>query len=213
MDDLQKWELIDDSWSMNYGNNEPVVWLEPPFKREVSATLRASETLIFLRSFEGFDTDKNYYELLQKFAHIFNLHYVPHKRAYCELDENGDVRSVVRTINLPEWGAPRGGTVIVASRRYLDEYLLISDAIAMRAFDFTRYGKTGFLAGATIGAKPSERTPNSATNWLFNLASAATCVAFRSCVRSNLMAQLHYRLTHAHEATQYRVLCRLRLEK
>jgi hypothetical protein len=203
MDDLQKWELMHDSWSMNYGNNEPVVWLEPPFKHESSKTLRSGEKLIFSRSFEGFDTDKQYYELLQKFAHIFDLHYVPHRKAYCRLDENGDVQSVVRVINLPESGALRAGTVIVASRRFLDEYLLISDAIAVRAFDFTRFDKNGF----TGWGDNRNETKRKDAEFGYRLTIQPGVGSYMRGVQIvrplESMAQFYYRLTHAHEARQY----------
>ena len=43
MDDLRKWELTHDKWSMNYSYGEPAVWLEPPFNSETSETLRHCE--------------------------------------------------------------------------------------------------------------------------------------------------------------------------
>jgi hypothetical protein len=203
MDDLQKWELMHDSWSMNYGNNEPAIWLEPPFKYESSKTLRTGEKLIFSRSFEGFETDKHYYELLQKFAHVFDLHYVPHKKAFCRLDENGDVESVVRIINLPESGSSRAGTVIVASRCVLDEYLLISDAFAVRAFDFTRYDKYGFPGW---GANRNE-TKREDAEFGYRLTVQPGVGSYMRGVQIvrplESMAQFHYRLTHADETRQY----------
>jgi hypothetical protein len=202
MDELQKWELTRDKWSMNYVYDEPHVWLDPPFDSEVSATLRASEPLFFLRSFEGFEPDKHYYELSQKFAHIFDLHYVPHKRAYCDLDENGDVRSVVRIINIPAWGSLRAGTVIVALRRVLDEYLLISGAVAMRAFDFTRYGK-GF-PGWGNNRSETKRTDTEFGYTLTIQRGVGSYMRGVQIVRPlESGAQFHYRLTHAHEAKQY----------
>ena len=57
MDELQKWQLIHDRWSMNWLMNEPTVWLEAPFNDEPSQTLRTAETspnyLARLRRFGG----------------------------------------------------------------------------------------------------------------------------------------------------------------
>ncbi len=41
MSDLDRWELINDRWGLNYGFDKPIAWLEPPFKRETSKALRA----------------------------------------------------------------------------------------------------------------------------------------------------------------------------
>jgi hypothetical protein len=188
---------------MNYGNNEPAIWLEPPFKYESSKTLRTGEKLIFSRSFEGFDTDKHYYELLQKFAYVFNLHYVPHKKAFCRLDENGDLESVVRIINLPESGSSCAGTVIVASRRVLDEYLLISDAFAVRVFDFTRFEKNSFQGW---GGNRNE-TKREDAEFGYRLTIQPGVGSYMRGVQIvrplESMAQFHYRLTHADETRQY----------
>jgi len=200
---LQKWELVQDSWSMNYGNDKPLVWLEPPFKYENSKALRSAEKLIFLRSFEGFDGEKHYFELLQKFAHIFNLHYVPHKKAYCRLDESGDVQSIVNILTLADSGGLRSGTVIVVARRLLDEYLLMSDAVAIRAFDFTRFDKNNFPGW---GDKRKETTREDA-EFGYRLTIQPGVGSYMRGVQIvrpiETMAQFHYRLAHAHEARGY----------
>jgi hypothetical protein len=67
--ELQKWELIDDQWSMNWEMNNTAVRLEAPFDQEPSPTLRSAEPLIFSRSFDGFEGEKQYFQLSQKFEH------------------------------------------------------------------------------------------------------------------------------------------------
>jgi hypothetical protein len=203
MDDLQKWELIHDSWSMNYGNKEPVVWLEPPFKHESSKALRSAEKLIFSRSFEGFDIDKHYYELLQKFAHIFGLHYVQHRRAYCSLDENGDVQSVIRIINLPDQAGLRAGTVIVASRRFIDEYLLMSEAIAVRAFDFTRFDKNAFPGWGDNRNEIYREDAEFGCRLTIQPGIGSYMRGVQIVRPLESMAQFYDRLAHADEAKQY----------
>ena len=44
MSDLDRWELINDRWGLNYSFDRPIVWLEPPFKRETSKAVRAHYT-------------------------------------------------------------------------------------------------------------------------------------------------------------------------
>jgi hypothetical protein len=66
MAELQKWELIDDHWSMNWEMNDTAVCLEAPFDHEPRRTLRRAEPLIFSRSFNGFEGEKQYFQLSQK---------------------------------------------------------------------------------------------------------------------------------------------------
>ena len=52
--------------------------------------LKHRQNLIFSRRMEGVD-DPHYYELLQEFAHTTGMHWREEQRAYCQIDENGDV--------------------------------------------------------------------------------------------------------------------------
>ncbi len=136
--ELREWELIHDRWGLNYSFNEPRVWLEPPFASERIDAFKNAEKLLFTRSFTGYEDDKNYFEILQKFAHTIDLHYIGHKNAWCRLDENGDIEEVLRILKFPNKAGLDTEYVATVLRSVLDEYLLASQAIAIRAFDFTR---------------------------------------------------------------------------
>ena len=142
--DLRDWDLMHDKWSYNYDWDKPDVWHTPPFDSDRNPTFRDGEALIVQRSFAGFEGEKSYYELSQKFSHIFDLHFVSHMQAWCRLDEHGDVEPVVKITNLPKGATGYAGTIITVSRQILDEYLLAGRFALVRAFDFTRYEPKNF---------------------------------------------------------------------
>jgi hypothetical protein len=147
IEDLRSWNLnVASSWSIDvvHSGSRKFLSLEDPLGSGCGRTLRNGEKLVFPRSFEGRQGQKGYYELFQKFAHVFGLHFLAERNAYCRLDKRGDVQDVVRTIELPERGE-RGGIAIVAfDRATLDEYLAATDSALVVLFDFTRYRPRGF---------------------------------------------------------------------
>jgi hypothetical protein len=97
IDDLLQWSLNpDDTWSVWTSADE--VGIAPPLDDPGCETLKGSEQLLISRSFEGRLGDKWYFELLQKFAHIADLHYVPERRAWCKIDRHGDVVDLAESL-------------------------------------------------------------------------------------------------------------------
>ena len=99
----------------------------------LSRKLKHRQNLIFGRRMEGLD-DPCYYELLQEFAHTTGIHWREEQRAYCQIDDNGDIEPVV-SITKPD---ARGGiTLITCKREPLEQYLAATGNILIRFFDFT----------------------------------------------------------------------------
>ncbi len=75
IDDLMCWSCNpSSSWRLNVTLSEPrSVSISPPLESTGTKTLDRGEQLIFSRRFEGLPGTKRYYEVLQKFAHIFDL--------------------------------------------------------------------------------------------------------------------------------------------
>ncbi|HEY8098239.1 MAG TPA: hypothetical protein VIE65_19435, partial [Methylobacter sp.] len=161
------------------------------------------EKLAFTRWFEGHEGDKRYFEILQKFAHIFDLHYIEHKKAYCRLDENGDLESVVRIFSLAESASVRGGAVIVVARRVLDEYLLMSEAVAVRTFDFTRLDVNTFRGWG--GNRNESKHEDGVLGYRLTIQSGVGSYLRGAQLARPIetMGQFHYRLTHANEVREY----------
>jgi hypothetical protein len=139
-DDIMRWSANPtSSWSIasSFGDAGRV-WIEPPLADAGSKVLATGEQLIFSRSFEGRQEHRRYVELLQKLSHLFDLHYVPERNAYCKYDKRGDIEDIVRIICVPGEGDRFGWTVVTIDRAALDTYLALTDAAIIRVFDFTR---------------------------------------------------------------------------
>ena len=136
------------SWSCNaysaWGvatSSDPADRVEvvPPLHWTGSQTLDKGEQLVFCRHFEGRVGEKSYVEILQKFLHLSDLHYLRERSAYCKLDSNGDVQDAVSVFEPPKVaGQPFGGRIVTVTREILDRYAAITDATIVRTFDFTR---------------------------------------------------------------------------
>ncbi len=55
---------------------------------------------MFGRQFDGHVGRRHYYEVLQKFTHIFDVHLVEERNAYCRLDSHGDIEEVIRIVEM-----------------------------------------------------------------------------------------------------------------
>jgi hypothetical protein len=82
--------------------------------------MRNGEQLVFARSFEGHTERRSYIEVLQKFTHIFDLHFMPELKAYCRLNRHGDIDEVARIITVDAGREYHGGTVVTFDRQLLD---------------------------------------------------------------------------------------------
>ncbi len=101
-------------------------------------SIKKSQSLIFHRTLEGVnDSDADYYELLQEFAHISGIHWRNERSAYCKFDENGDLNNIVSVSKKPI----NPINLVTVNRETLDEYLYLSNSAIVRVFDFTLFGK------------------------------------------------------------------------
>ena len=147
IDDLMLWNC--DAYSgwglVTSYHPTPSIDISPPLDGDSSETLAKGEQLIFAREFDGRVGDKRYFEILQKFLHISNLHYLAERKAYCRLDGHGDVEDVIRIFEIPvEAGQMFGGTIVTVVREVLDRYATLTDSTIVRTFDFTRASLSRF---------------------------------------------------------------------
>lgn len=146
IEDLMGWNSAFSSWGVEATFREPTtVSIVPPLHDTGSNTLDRGELLVFGRSFEGRVGKKSYYEVLQKFMHVFGLHWMESRNAHCRLDKHGDVEDVIRIIEIPARGTEYGGTIITFNRELLDEYLVLTDSAIARMFDVTCYRDRDFF--------------------------------------------------------------------
>ncbi len=108
-----------------------------------SKSLDNATRLIFKRIFEGFvSKGRHYFELLQEYAHICEIHWRPERHAYCRFNENGDFDPLV-TVSTRE---DKGNNLDLVTFKWkpLEEYLVASDSSLVRLFDFTLYKPGNF---------------------------------------------------------------------
>ncbi len=102
-----------------------------------SASLKHAKPIIFRRHIEGLDGPAGvYYEILQEYSHLADVHWRAEQSAYCRYDENGDIRHSVSITKRDQKTDPKA-SLVSFKREELEEYLAISDLILIRMFDFT----------------------------------------------------------------------------
>jgi hypothetical protein len=157
VEDLMSWNLDPcSSWriEVNYsGDPARAISIAEPMSGMGCKSLQNGEKLVFARFLGGRQGEKNYYEILQKFAHLFDLHFLPERNAYCRLDKRGDVEDIVRIIEIPGKGGRWGTSVVTLNREVLGDYLAITDSVLVIAFDFTRVQPRGFGGWQEVGKK------------------------------------------------------------
>jgi hypothetical protein len=118
------------------------VWIERGMHSSGAKTLEDARQLVFGRTFEGWTgNDRTYFEILQEYAHLTDIHWRPEQRAYCRFDKHGDVDHVV-SITTNDHG--RGVTLVSFKREPLELYLAASKSSLIRMFDFTLLRREGF---------------------------------------------------------------------
>ena len=153
--DLMSWNIdLQSSWGIEVrhsrGAGESVSIVEP-LSDAGSKSFQNGEKLVFSRTFEGRQGDKHYFEILQKFAHVFGLHLLPERRAYCRLNKRGDIEDIVRMIDIPRRGGGWGTSIVTFDRHVLDEYLAMTDSVLVTVFDFTRFRLRSFGGWHNVG--------------------------------------------------------------
>jgi hypothetical protein len=96
--DLLAWNFTaHTSWGIWHDfADPPSIGMSPPLDHTGSKGIDHGEQLVFARSFDGRIDDRYYIEILQKFVHVFDLHFLPERNAYCRLDKHGDIEDVIR---------------------------------------------------------------------------------------------------------------------
>lgn len=157
-DDLLEWECdVSSSWVVGIGPAPTGISITPSMASARSRSLSGGEPLLFERHFEGLLGNKRYFELLQKFAHVSEIHWAPERHAYCRLDPRGDVEPCVEVFESDPITEDLAGTIVTCRRDLLDEYLTLTNMVAIRMFDFTRF-RPGAFAGWSQASAPTIAT-------------------------------------------------------
>ena len=122
--------------------------IEPSLTDYSSESLSRGEPLVFNRSLEGVRERSCYVEILQKFSHVFDLHHMEGRNAWCRLDHSGDIEKIVETIDFSsnDFGrgkGKRGGRAVLFDWSCLEEYAAMTETILVRMFDCDRGSTRG----------------------------------------------------------------------
>ena len=132
--------------SYTWGGGRSEVWIDRSKDTWRSKALEGEgQQLVFARGLEG-DPDSLYYEILQEYLHLADIHWRSGERAYCRFDELGDIEHVVSITSKDD---ARGLTLVSFKREQLEQYLAASQSVLIRMFDFTLYQSpfSGWLDG------------------------------------------------------------------
>ena len=136
-DDLLDWSSspYDSRCGYSWTLSENEVRLRNSAFHSKPKTMKHAQNLVFGHHIEWLDNDDaTYYELLQEFAHASGIHWIEEQKAYCQVDENGDIEPVV---SITKTGKPDFTTLITCKREPLEQYVTAAGYVLVRFFDFT----------------------------------------------------------------------------
>ena len=156
IEDLLTWNFLirNTAWSVREDGQE--AWLEPSLSNLGSKSLAQGEHLVFNRSLEGVEELSYYIEIQQNFSQVCGIHHMPERKAWCRLDQRGDIEEVVQVINVPQEDEEEknkySGKIVLFNRGALEKYATLTETVLVRLFDFDR----AVMFGPFGQEKPSE---------------------------------------------------------
>ena len=142
-DDMIHWDNPHDSWSCGpvYGGGQPPrLEYSKPLSGIRPSAFQGGQKLVFSRSFVGRTEDKHYYEIAQFLTHTHNLHWTPERRAWCRIDENGDVEDVIKWTERPGRSGYEAATCIAIDREVMEMQMSATETALVQMFDVTSVG-------------------------------------------------------------------------
>ncbi len=114
------------------------MWIERCGDFAGSQILERGKQLVYGRTFEDSNGgDSDYFELLQEYSHLENLHWKPEHGSYCRFDDHGDVEHVVSITMRSEDKV----CLVSFKRESLEVYLAASSQLLVLLFDFTLFDR------------------------------------------------------------------------
>ena len=149
-DDLLAWSCNPFGYAASYvsGGGRERMWIERGGDLVGSKILEKGTQLVYGRTFEGWTGDgSDYFELLQEYSHLEDVHWRREHGSYCRFDDHGDLDHVVSIT------ARNDDKVSLVSfqREPLEVYLAASNQVLVQLFDFTLLDRSLFT---TWGDEP-----------------------------------------------------------
>ena len=141
-DDLLRWCVHPNASlaSYDYEIGKQDIWIERDQYLLGCETLESARQLVFSHHFDGLqEKDSSYFEILQEYAHLNEIHWRPERGAYCRFDKHGEFDHIVSITS-----GKRGVRLASFKREPLELYLATSNSVLIRIFNFQlwRQGNT-----------------------------------------------------------------------
>ena len=152
--------FLSSSANYTWGGGRDDVWIDRRSNLWRSDALRKARHLVFARHLEGArERDSSYYEILQEYAHLADIHWQRAERAYCRFNELGDLDCVV---SITPKDSEKGEDLMLVSfkREPLEMYLAASNSVLVRTFDFILYKRGEFSGWSDVPEKKVARNPD-----------------------------------------------------
>lgn len=145
IDELISWNcMINKTWSISSyfgGARQPSkIKIVSPFEDSTHTVLQKAQPITFVRSIQGMDKP-SYIEISQAIAHPHGLHFFPEHKAYCRLDNKGDLCKLIHIHQENDDSFEKSEKVVTFQRELLDLHLFVSDSVLIRLFDSRRCDK------------------------------------------------------------------------
>ena len=143
--DLLAWSCSPFRYAASYvsGGGREGMWVERGGDLVGSKILEKGTQLVYARTFEGWTgDDSDYFELLQEYSHLEDVHWRRQHGSYCRFDGHGDLDHVVSIT------ARNDDKVSLVSfqREPLEVYLAASNQVLVQLFDFTLLDRSLFTS-------------------------------------------------------------------
>jgi len=135
-DDLLAWSCNPFGYAASYstGGGREGMWIGRGDDLAGSKILEKGTQLVYGRTFEGWVGDgSDYFELLQEYSHLEDVHWRREHGSYCRFNRNGDLDHVVSMTTRNEDKA----SLVSFQREPLEVYLAASNQVLVQLFDFT----------------------------------------------------------------------------
>lgn len=136
-------------WAFNHvsaGGEPDRLYLSGPLDDRCQA-LAGGEQLVFRRQFTGVDKGGPRTELSQRLVQALDLYFLEEHDAYCRLDGNGDVETIIKLYDLSEPAAQPSAMLVTIEAEQLHRYMAVTESALAAKFDFTRYRPNGSFGG------------------------------------------------------------------
>jgi hypothetical protein len=129
-------------WALEHvsGGGEPDrMYLSPPVDAFSCRAFEGAEQLVFRRYFDGVDKGPMRTELSQPLVQALGLYWLDEEKAYCKLDEDGDIQPIIRLYDLTAQTGEHSAMLVTIDAEQLHRYMAVTETALVTKFDFTRY--------------------------------------------------------------------------